>query len=95
MTDESQPEQVKQLVRFQHLPRDIQKEWWHTFYNDKWSRCHKCCTWCMLFSDCDDIHTVMHAHPMIAVVFGAYPVAEDDPEYLCNECTVAEDDSEC
>ena len=47
----------------------------------------------MLFVDFDDIHT--HAHPMIAVVFGAYPVAEDDPEYLCNECTVAEDDSEC
>ena len=95
MTDESQPEQVKQLVRFQRLPRDIQKRWWHIFYDDKWRRCHKCCTWCMLFSDCDDIHTVMHAHPMIAVVFGAYPVAEDDPEYLCNECTVAEDDSEC
>ena len=49
----------------------------------------------MLFFDSDEIHIVMHAHPMIAVVFGACPVAEDDPEYLCNECTVAEDDSEC
>ena len=80
MTDERQPEQVKQLVRFQHLPRDIQKEWWHLFYDDKWRRCHKCCTWCMLFVDFDEIHTVMHAHLMIAVVFGAYPVAEDEPK---------------